>query len=221
MLHAMIATTAALLSPAESDARAKVVLAAAKAMQAGRPVDAIAMIDPALAAFDRQYAGEKRRLICTWGPHDTLAGLFGAAIDGGDAIAVKGDWCDALFIKGFSLVYLKRTGEGIPYLERAVAMARGHAHFLNELAYAYGTQRDWVRTAATYQHAADAAERGDRARRIEDKARALRGLGYALVEQGKWEEAEAAYREAVKLAPKDKRAPAELQYIAQHRPKPA
>lgn len=219
MLHAIIAA-AVLLSPAEPDAQSKAVLAAAQAMQAGRPADAIARVDPALAVYAKQFAGEKRRIICTWGPDDTLSGLFGAAIDGKDAIAIKGDWCDALFIKGFSLVDLKRPGEGIPYLERAVAMAPDNAHFLNELAYAYGAQRDWVKTVATYQRAADAAERGDRARRVEEKTRALRGIGYARVEQGKWDEAEAAYREAVKVDPKDKRAPAELQWIAEHRPKP-
>ncbi|MFT4074440.1 MAG: tetratricopeptide repeat protein [Asticcacaulis sp.] len=53
-------------------------------------------------------------------------------------------------------------------------------------------------------------------------AGALRKRGYVLVELGRWDEAEAAYKESLKLAPGDQTAQGELEYIAQNRPsKPA
>jgi tetratricopeptide (TPR) repeat protein len=53
-------------------------------------------------------------------------------------------------------------------------------------------------------------------------AGALRKRGYVLVELKRWDEAEAAYRQSMKLDPKDDTSPGELEYIAQNRPsKPA
>lgn len=56
----------------------------------------------------------------------------------------------------------------------------------------------------------------------EQMAGALRKRGYVLVELERWDEAEAAYRQSLKLAPDDETATGELEYIAQTRPsKPA
>lgn len=56
----------------------------------------------------------------------------------------------------------------------------------------------------------------------EMKANALRKRGYVLVELERWDEAEAAYKESLKLEPDDETVQGELEYIAQNRPsKPA
>ncbi|MCR6659610.1 MAG: tetratricopeptide repeat protein [Asticcacaulis sp.] len=53
-------------------------------------------------------------------------------------------------------------------------------------------------------------------------ANALRKRGYVLVELERWDEAEAAYKESLKLEPDNETAQGELEYIAQTRPsKPA
>jgi tetratricopeptide (TPR) repeat protein len=53
-------------------------------------------------------------------------------------------------------------------------------------------------------------------------ANALRKRGYVLVELGRWDEAEAAYKDSLKLMPDDETAQSELEYIGQNRPsKPA
>lgn len=53
-------------------------------------------------------------------------------------------------------------------------------------------------------------------------ANALRKRGYVLVELERWDEAEAAYKDSLKLEPDNETAQSELEYIAQTRPsKPA
>ena len=49
-------------------------------------------------------------------------------------------------------------------------------------------------------------------------ANALRKRGYVLVELERWDEAEAAYKDSLKLEPEDETATSELEYIAQNRP---
>lgn len=219
MLHAILAA-AALLAAADEDPQAKVVVAAAQAMATGHPDVAIATVDPALAAYDKQFAGEKRRIVCAYTPEDTLLNLLGAAADKTDAIAVTGSWCDALFIKGFSLVDLHRYDKGVPLLERATTMAPHRAHFLNELGYAYQQQKRWDQSFAAFARAADATAFSDKARVTTEKGRALRGMGYALIEQGKWDEAEKLYRECLAMDPDDVKAKNELQFIAEQRARP-
>jgi tetratricopeptide (TPR) repeat protein len=54
------------------------------------------------------------------------------------------------------------------------------------------------------------------------RANALRKRGYVLVELERWDEAEAAYKDSLKLEPNDETAQSELEYITANRPsKPA
>ena len=54
------------------------------------------------------------------------------------------------------------------------------------------------------------------------QANALRKRGYVLVELERWDEAEAAYKDSLKLEPDDETAQSELEYITANRPsKPA
>ena len=215
MLHLLLAAVLA-TAPAD-DPQAKTVAAATAAMTAGRPEQALTTIEPALAAYERQYAGERRQLYCSYSPAETLAELAAAPADKQTAVALPSGWCDALFIKGYALADLKRFAEARPLLERAVAMAPLHAHFLNELGYVYQQQHDWQLSYGTYLRARDATAYSDSDRVAREKARALRGMGFALIEQGKWDEAEALFNESLVLEPGNANALNELRYIAQQR----
>jgi tetratricopeptide (TPR) repeat protein len=66
----------------------------------------------------------------------------------------------------------------------------------------------------TYRQAASVVELGSsKETRKEDLARAWRGEGYCLVEQGKLDEAEALYRKCLDADPDDRKAQRELQYV--------
>jgi tetratricopeptide (TPR) repeat protein len=145
----------------------------------------------------------------------TAAGL------GKDALAIGPGWCAALFTKGFTLVDQQQVELGLPFLKRAVEMRPDYAHYLNELAYAYGTLGQWPEALEAYGRAADAADPTQGIIEKTERIRAWRGMGYVLVEQGKWEEAAETYRKCLKLDPNDAKAKAELEYIARVRPKPS
>ena len=189
-------------------------------MAAGHPDQAIVVIDPALAAYEKQYAGDRRQLFCGYSSAETLAEMLIAAAAKHDAVALSTGWCDALFIKSFSLSDLHRFDEAVPFLERAVAMAPMHAHYLNELGYAYQQQHDWQKSYDTYARAADASAASDADRVTTERGRAWRGMGYALVEQGRYDEAEKLYRQCLQLDPHDTRARNELQYVTERRNRP-
>lgn len=213
------ATPAVAADVTPGDPQAKAVQAAALLMVQGRSAESLAAIEPVLAAYEAQFAAEKRQIYCGMNPTETILYMGMAAQAKKNAIAVYPGWCDALFVKGFDLIDQKQVAAGLPFLERAVAMAPYHAHYLNELGYAHQALRDWTKSLDAYGRAAASAGMASESERKREQGRAWRGRGFALVEQGKWDEAADMYRQCLKLDPNDAKAKGELQYIAQTRPK--
>lgn len=204
---------------AAEDPRHESIKAAAALMATGKPAETIAAVEPILASYEAEFASEKRQIYCGMNSSETLLYMMEAASNKKDAVAVAPDWCEALFLKGFSLVDLKQYETGMPFLARAAAMAPGHAHYLNELGYAHQALRHWPESLAAYSRAADYANIADAEVRTTQQTRAWRGMGFALVEQGKWDEAAEMYRKCLKLDPNDAKAKGELQYIVQTKPR--
>jgi tetratricopeptide (TPR) repeat protein len=228
MKRLMILLAAALATPAAAQSISHETLAgpndpaaglegAITAIKQGRAADALAVIDPILAAYERQYAGEKRRIYCANSVPQTLTYMTLAASDHVAAVALDGNWCLALWAKGFALIDLHQIEAAVPYLERAVAMAPSHSHYLSELAYAYQTLKRLDESLALYRRAEANAGLANEGNQDFQRGRALRGIGFDLVELGKWDEAAEAYRKALALNPDDKVSEGELDYIARHR----
>lgn len=220
MIASLLAMLLAAAATGDDDPQAKTVLAAMAQLTTGHSAEALAAVEPALAAYDRRYAREPRQKFCSYSREEVLAAMVGAAGAKQDAVAIGNGWCDALFIKGFALADLRRYAEAAPVMERLVALAPYHAQYLSELGYVYQQQRDWPRSYALYTRARDASAMVRDERRAYERGRALRGMGYALIEQGRWDEAEAIYRECLQLDPADPRALNELRYIQDQRARP-
>lgn len=214
----LIAMALVAAGPSDAPEEAKVERAAGL-LHNGKAGDALALLETALAGFERRYSKEKRRIYCAHAPTETLFYVVGAAKDRRDAVAIGPGWCDALFMKGYVLVELGRVADGRTALEKAVAMAPANSHYQNELAYNYQATREWPRALELYRNAYDSATIGEASSRVLEQSRALRGQGYVLVEQGKWDEAKAVYEKALALDPNDAKAKGELGYIAEHRPR--
>lgn len=215
--HALAASS----EKAQGDPQEAVLKTAIAAMQQGRSADVLAMIDPALAAYETDYAAEKRLIYCGMGPTETLLYMGMAASQKQSAIAISPNWCTALYLKAFALIDQKRLDEGLPYLTRAIGMAPYHAHFLNELGYLHQTARRWPEALDAYAKAEGAAGMAPDSEKTSEQARAMRGTGFVLIEQEKWDEAEAAFKKCLKLDPNDAKAKSELQYIKENKPKNA
>lgn len=225
---ALIASPAAAQNDAAETARTQNVDRAIQMIQNKQPAEALAVLDGVLDEYQALYANEKSTIFCAENTTEMLFYLGGAAAGAeqaraqgrsGNAIAIGHGWCLALWAKGFALIDQGKVAEAVPFLQHAVALAPAHSHYLSELAYAYQTLRRFDESLALYRQAETDATFANEGNQDFQRGRALRGIGFDLVELGRWDEAAEAYRKALKINPDDQAAKGELEYIAQNRPK--
>ncbi|WP_010186391.1 tetratricopeptide repeat protein [Sphingomonas sp. PAMC 26605] len=188
-------------------------------MLKGQPQVALDTVGPVIAAFEKAQSGEKRRLFCGMTTAQTIAYMGLAASQKQNAVALAPDYCDALFVKGYALVDLGRLPEARATYQRLVELAPMHAHFLAELGQSYRPERNWAKMLELCDRASGYADLSAPERVTQEHGLAWRCMGYALVEQGKFDEAEALYRKCLELDPSDAKAKGELTYIAEQRRK--
>ncbi|HEX4736719.1 MAG TPA: tetratricopeptide repeat protein [Allosphingosinicella sp.] len=192
---------------------------AAELIGAGKAADAVALLDALVASQEAQRKNDPRQTYCARSPAEALLYGVEAANEKKAAVVLPQSACYSIFLKGFALIDLNRPDDAKPYLERAVAMAPSNAHFLGELGEWYKNRHDWDQAWTFFQRANDAAALSPKDRHTFDKTRAMRGMGFVLIERGRYDEAEALFRDCLKLNPDDNHAKKELAYIAEHRPK--
>jgi tetratricopeptide (TPR) repeat protein len=206
-------------APAAAEAGQAEIDRAADLIGAGKPAEAVALLDTLIADQERQRRGDSRQAYCARSPAERLAYSAAAARAKKAAVVLSENACYSLFLKGFALIDLNRSDEARTWIERALAMAPSNAHFLGELGEWYKTRRDWSMSRALFQRAVDASALSPEKRRVFDRARGLRGLGYILIEEERYDAAEALYRQCLQLDPNDERSKKQLDYIAEHRGK--
>lgn len=205
---------------AKPDAREAKFQEAMQAISAGNPSGAIALLDPLLADFDREYPATGRHVFCGSDVANVLIGLVGAAASGKDSIALSSTWCYALWAKGYALVELGRLDDAVAPLTRAAQMMPDNAQFHTELGYVHQTLKHWEQSKAAYTAAAAAGERiADKEQRNLALRRAWFGIGFNEIELGQYDAAEKHMKQALKFAPGDEKILNELEFIRQQRTK--
>jgi tetratricopeptide (TPR) repeat protein len=189
------------------------------AITSGQPAKAIEIVEPAIAAYEKTYSTEKRRIYCDVAPAQTIAALAQAAADKTDAVALDSTYCSLLYAKAFALVDIGNLAEGETAFSRLVELAPFNSRYVFELANTRRTTHRFDLALQGYEKAAALANLAPAGRENPERAAAWRQIGWIYVEQGKWDEAEAMYRKCLTLDPKDEKSKAELGYIAEHRPK--
>lgn len=187
------------------------------AIQAGDPAHALSMVDPIVASFEKDFSGEKRHIYCSQtaeqkGYYLTTAGGTGAAR------LVPSTWCEALYVKAFALVDLDRLDDAQSTFERLITFAPKHSRYLNELAYVFLKKKEWQRSIDAYTNA-EAAASFTPERRDYERCVSFRGIGYDLVELGRLDDAEAAYRKCLAIIPDEPKSLGEIEYIKEQRKK--
>lgn len=220
---ALIAASPTLARPAqdapEQVARNAKLGEAVAAINSSKPGEAIAILDPLLADYQKLYAAEKRRIYCAHDPKQALLYMGQAAAAKQDAVAIDPGWCTALWARGFALIDLQQIDAAVPSLERAVALSPSHPHYLSELGYAYQVQKKWQLSYDMYQRAAAGAALEEEDQRKRSLRRAWFGMGYDLIELGRLEEAEKILSQCLELTPDDQKVKNELQYVRDERAK--
>lgn len=205
---------------AEEEAQQRLLLQAVQLVAGGKADAAMAPLDRIIAHYEQAHAGEQ--VYCARGTGEVLAYMAMAAADKKSAIALGPTWADALYVKAYALIDLDRREEARPYLEWAVKLSPYNAHYLGELAELHKGERDWNKALALFEEAVAAAQAWspDEVKKSE-LGRALRGVGFVLIELGRLDEAEAKFRQCLDLDPNDAGAQGELNYIRDLRAKSA
>ena len=155
----------------------------------GQARAAIPLLDQAIAQYEQHFAADPRQRYAA-------ASRAYAHNELGELVAGKAD------------------------LDALLALSPANAQALNERGYYYQREKNWQAAAADFKQAAEYSQWiEDPATRQNLHAAAQRGLGFTLIERGRWQEAEAIYQKLLQENPQDARARNELEYIRQQREK--
>lgn len=208
----------------------------------GDPKGAIALIDQVIAEYERAYPEGKTRWYVAQTLQETVAYTTGATLApddrNRDTTVLNVAWAEAYFLKAYALVELsvgsgayKTNKGGNPdsdpeylaqaraVLERGLQLEPYHARMLAELGNLSQLQQDWNVMLRVFTETEAAAAYMPESEQDYVYTRAKRGMGYALTELGRLDEAEAKYRECLRIDPDDSGAQHELEYIRKLREK--
>ena len=201
------------------DKRAQQLASVAQLVSEKKFDEALGVIDPVIASYDAEYAASDKVVYCAADTKQSLVVLLKAAAAKKSAVTLDSTWCNALFIKAYILIDRNKQSDAGPYLKKATEMSPFNAHYLNEYAEWYKINRNWQTAYDVFSQARDLREFSppDYADQIE--ARALRGMGFCLIELGKLDEAEKMFKDSLKLVPENQTALNEIGYIKELRAK--
>ena len=208
-------------SSPEDQAQLELVVKGVTEFQAGRRQEAMAIYDSVIEHYRTANADAKVDLYSARNAAEALFYMARSVNQKRDAKVVSRAWSDAYMMKGYALADMGQLKEAREAVEAAVALSPFNSQYLAELGYLHQLDHAWDRSLETYKRSGEGAEISSPDRRNLDLARAFRGQGYALIELGRLDEAEALYRKAIELDGADTKAPNELKYIQQLRDKQA
>ncbi|WP_342531611.1 tetratricopeptide repeat protein [Citromicrobium bathyomarinum] len=188
-------------------------LGARRAGDVGKAQD---IISSAVTAFEDSFE-DGVDVYCASSPTATITYMALAASQKHKAIAVTDSYCDARFLLAYQLAEEGTYAAAAQAIERVLVNDPMNSHYLNELGFARSHAGDLAGGLEAYRSAQGCAGLADESDQPHWTALALRGQGWVLIEQGKWDEAEAAFHESLEFEPDSEVAQSELNYIAQNR----
>jgi tetratricopeptide (TPR) repeat protein len=173
--------------------------------------------DPVIARYESRYGSGGTRYYCANSTGEALGYALLAAKAGTGACVLGPAWAAAYFFKGYALVELGNPEDARVWVEKALTLSPWSWQFWVELGHIHQSRHDWQAALKAFGEALEHAPLGSPEDLVSRKTRALRGLGFSLIELGKLDEAEAKFRAALELDPGDERSKNELLYIEQQR----
>jgi Flp pilus assembly protein TadD len=181
----------------------------------GNPKESIEnYFNPIIEYYENHYENNGKRIYCSRGRTETLYYLLQAANDKQDAIVISQLWADAFYLKGYANFDLGKFEDAKTYIKKALELSPSNSMYLSELGHIYHFERKWSEAADLYKQAEEYANSySPEQSKNEELTRAMRGIGYSLIELGKLDEAEEKYKKCLEINENDKKALNELKYI--------
>lgn len=184
------------------------------ALKDGKPGDAVALLDVVIADFEKSNPQQPN--VMQFSARTITQSIMYAAIPGTqkkNGVVYDGNWALAYYLKGYALIDLKQADEALIYINKALALSPMDSQYLGERGEWYKSQKQWDKAYADFESARTYAPFSEDDFKVRNEGRALRGMGFVLIEQGKLKEAKKMFKDALKLDPNDEDAKGELQYI--------
>ena len=185
-----------------------------------RAQEALPIAAAVIRETDARLTGEKRTVYSGQSTEMVLANMLAAAARKQDAVDVGPPLGRALFVEGYALIDLGRRAEAGPFLDRAVTVSPSNPEYLCEAAAWHAERHELDVARDLYERCgASSGFAGAGPGKARMLAIAERGQGYVLIEQGRYDEAEAIYRQRLNTEPGDEKSRTELRYIQDQRAK--
>lgn len=188
------------------------------ATQRGDDQAAWSALSSALAFCDQQISSDSTRVYSATNHAEQME--YAASTEAGVRTRFVDHACPAAYkTAAFLAVRANDSKTAFAHLDRAQALAPHWAEPLAERGYLVGKLGDRVASLAIYETALGLTRKYPSSAYLEPLV--LRGMGYALIELGRLDEAERAYEASLVLEPTSELAKKELTYIQQARKREA
>ena len=180
-----------------------------------QPAQALALVERVLTGYEKPIADAraKGQAYCATNSAEALLYSTLAANKKASSTVFPTTLCEALFIKAYALNELKRETDGVATLEKLTALAPLHAHYFVELGYGYRMIGAPDKAMVAYRAAFDNSKAPGLEDAKADRAAALRGIGYLLIDKNDLDGAADSYRKSLEEDPGSAIAKSELEYI--------
>jgi Flp pilus assembly protein TadD len=197
------------------------VVQAAQLITNGAPAKAISdYLEPVIKDCEVQRKNTKGKLYSSRSPAETIVYMALASSLGTEATAVSSTCSDAYYFKAYANVDLGRLDEALNIIQQALVWSPMNARIMSEQGHLYQLKKQWGEALDSFTQAEDSATLGPEDSATAELLRAKRGVGFALTELGRLDEAEAKFMECIEIDKADKKALNELEYIKQLRQQP-
>jgi len=202
------------------DEFAESITVAHEHLTAGRHGAAITMLDSVILHYEIEHMQDGVRNYSARSQVEALYYLLKGATElasGTDepqeTLVVSIIWSQAYYLRGYASIEQMELDQGVEWLGRAIALAPMNSYYLSELGHIYQTREEWQRALKTYEAAERASEFSPKEVQVKEQGRAMRGIGYVMIETGELEKARSIYENCLRLDPDDTTAKDELGYI--------
>lgn len=176
--------------------------------------------NPIIEAFNSNYGNDGKHIYCSRGQSETLFYLLKAVEKKEEAVVVSPLWSDAFYLKGYASLDLGNIEDAKTFIKKAIELSPSNSMYLSELGHIYQVERKWIEAMELYKRAEESANAySPENLKNNELTRAMRGVGYCLIELGRLDEAEEIYKKCLEIDDKDKHALNELKYIQSLRSK--
>ena len=213
-----VTTTDTKLPIAESKTKAeyeKLLTEGTSKLFNGHPKEAIEnFFNPIIEYFEQHYRNNGERIYCSNERSETIIYLLKAAADNQSASVLSQMWADAFFYKGYAYVDLGLLDHAATWINKAIELSPSHSGYLSELGHTYQVKKKWSEAMGLYKQAEEAANTvtPDRYKKPE-LLRAMRGIGFILIELGRLDEAERKFKKCLEIDETDEKSLHQLEYI--------